>query len=475
MDYKFKKNIMKKLLLIALFSTSLLSNAQIAPYCINTYTTGVEPITSVVFAGINNSSPATTAIGTSALAHQNYTTVTGNVIAGNTYPITVKGNTDGNFNDNIVVFCDWNRDNDFIDAGETFNIGSILNSTGLDAISAAGSIQIPGNVTAGNVRMRVLKSYNSCNASFDLPCRIGDGYGQSEDYKLVVTVPAFIAPGVGTAVVNVPFLTADLSWAAGGSTNNEILVLLASLAPPANTPNAGIDVVGTTYTASSSLIANTKYKFYIRSEYTVGTDYSQWSGPFFFDTFEPSCTTVIAPVNGATGVTANTAAAPTAAATFTWAEVPGAQSYDYYYGNSTTPNVAGILLGNYDCATTRLTIPGYNATYYWRIVPIFSNGPATGCPVWSFTTQQDPLLSNNEFLTKNFSIYPNPANDIVNISKNNNIDIKSVTITDINGRVVKEIVANEIAAISIADLTAGVYLLKIVTAEGTGTTKLIKN
>ena len=84
------------------------------------------------------------------------------------------------------------------------------------------------------------------------------------------------------------------------------------------------------------------------------------------------------------------------------------------------------------------------------------------------------VLSNQDFVKQNFSIYPNPANDVVTISKNNAIEIIAVNISDINGRVVKE-VANDIASINISDLNAGVYFLKINTAEGSGTTKLIKN
>lgn len=85
------------------------------------------------------------------------------------------------------------------------------------------------------------------------------------------------------------------------------------------------------------------------------------------------------------------------------------------------------------------------------------------------------LLGVNENIVNKFSIYPNPTNDIVTISKNNSLEISAVSITDINGRVVKEIVSNEISTINVADLNAGVYFLKVTTAEGVGTTKLIKN
>ena len=83
-------------------------------------------------------------------------------------------------------------------------------------------------------------------------------------------------------------------------------------------------------------------------------------------------------------------------------------------------------------------------------------------------------LSNDSFFRNNFTVSPNPMNDVVNITKNNSLEITAATITDINGRVVKQ-VNNNVESINVADLNAGVYFLKVATAEGFGTTKLIKN
>ena len=84
------------------------------------------------------------------------------------------------------------------------------------------------------------------------------------------------------------------------------------------------------------------------------------------------------------------------------------------------------------------------------------------------------LLSTNEFFSNNFTIYPNPATDIVNISKNSAIEITAINISDINGRIVKQVATN-VEAISVSDLSPGIYFVKINTASGTATTKLVKN
>ena len=76
-----------------------------------------------------------------------------------------------------------------------------------------------------------------------------------------------------------------------------------------------------------------------------------------------------------------------------------------------------------------------------------------------------------------FSIYPNPSKDIITVSSAVNSDISSMTIKDTNGRVVKQIVPENIGnhSISIGDLTNGVYFLTIKSSEGIFVEKLIKN
>lgn len=90
------------------------------------------------------------------------------------------------------------------------------------------------------------------------------------------------------------------------------------------------------------------------------------------------------------------------------------------------------------------------------------------------TFSVDRPLSTDSFFKNNFSVYPNPVNDMVNISNLNDSEITKVSITDINGRVVKEINSN-ISSVSVGDLNAGIYFLKINTLEGVGTSKFVKN
>jgi hypothetical protein len=66
-----------------------------------------------------------------------------------------------------------------------------------------------------------------------------------------------------------------------------------------------------------------------------------------------------------------------------------------------------------------------------------------------------------------------PASNVLNIANNSEIDIIAMQMTDINGRTVRE-VKGMTSQINMADLNSGVYFMKITTAQGTGTTKIIK-
>ena len=84
------------------------------------------------------------------------------------------------------------------------------------------------------------------------------------------------------------------------------------------------------------------------------------------------------------------------------------------------------------------------------------------------------VLGTENFFKTNFAVYPNPATDVINISNANGLEITKSTITDINGRIVKEI-NSSVNTINVGDLTAGVYFLNVSTSTGNGTTKIVKN
>ena len=161
------------------------------PYCGPiTFTNNVEPITLVNFAGINN---ATSATLNGTPGHEDFTAITGSVTAGTAYTITLKGNTDGTiFTNRFMVFADWNQDGDFADTDEAYTITqTITGSTGVDAVQATQSLQVPPSATPGTTRMRVKKIFGVVD--YTDPC-LGTGFGQVEEYTLNVTAAPTDAP-----------------------------------------------------------------------------------------------------------------------------------------------------------------------------------------------------------------------------------------------------------------------------------------
>lgn len=86
-------------------------------------------------------------------------------------------------------------------------------------------------------------------------------------------------------------------------------------------------------------------------------------------------------------------------------------------------------------------------------------------------------LGVDAFFKSNFAMYPNPAKNVLNISGNAGLSMENVVITDLNGRVVKQQNLGGVSAseINVADLTSGMYLITISSAEGQGTSKFMKN
>src|SRR5690606_14123090 len=173
------------------------------PYCDVTFEYDVEPITLVQFGTINN---ATSNVINETPALEDFTAISTDVQQSESYQITLKGNTGGNWVNSFRVFIDWNQDGDFDDVGESYDIGSIQNSTGLDAISTSGTISVPIDATLGATRMRVIKKYDefatSCNTT---------GFGQAEDYTInVLSAPHCFSPANLSVLVSAN--NADLSW-----------------------------------------------------------------------------------------------------------------------------------------------------------------------------------------------------------------------------------------------------------------------
>jgi hypothetical protein len=296
------------------------------PYCSSvTYTSGVEPISSVSFAGINNTSNS---LLNGSPSIQNFIAISGNVEANRSYTMTLKGNTDGSFTSNFRVFIDWNQDGDFTDAGERYNAGSVTNSNGIDAISAVSTIAVPVNALPGVTRMRIKKIFGTTD--IDNPC-LGAGFGQTEDYTLNVTgfTTEVLSPICGSTLAAPNSIVGVRNFPQSRNVSSfrfKAVGPSGDLTVVKTTPHFQFSELvgwqfGTTYTVSCELQVNGVWAGYYGPTCTISTPEVVVAG--LSQIVSPACNTVVRP---------NTIIATTS--------LDGVTSYSFEITN-TTPGYSG--------------------------------------------------------------------------------------------------------------------------------------
>lgn len=88
-----------------------------------------------------------------------------------------------------------------------------------------------------------------------------------------------------------------------------------------------------------------------------------------------------------------------------------------------------------------------------------------------------PNLGLTQFSASDITISPNPATNIVNIVSDKNIGINAISMTDLNGRVVLSKSYEKVSSLemNINNFSSGVYLMKILSDQGSIIKKVIKN
>lgn len=157
-------------------------------------------------------------------------------------------------------------------------------------------------------------------------------------------------------------------------------------------------------------------------------------------------------------LTAGIAATPAAQTTQIWSNTT---LLNTTYSQTTAPEFVAPVAGIYYFA-------------FNDISPIYTTGSAQNLRL--DTINFSSVLGTNGFTSSNFFVYPNPTNGIINISNDVNTTVSAIEILDLNGRIVKS-QSNQINEnqISISELSAGVYMLKLSTSQGVISKKIVKN
>lgn len=550
---------MKKITLLILILVSYSGFAQFpSPYCgpiVFTATTDpVEPITLVNFAGINNSTSALpgTNNGTTIIAHEDYTTITGNVTAGSSYTIILKGNTVGNYTNRFMVFADWNQDGDFADTSETYTITqTIANSNGEDAVQATQSLLVPPTALTGTTRMRVKKIFGT--TAYVDPC-LGTLYGQVEDYSLTVApLPADLPDYANlqfpyTAIINQGgSVTVYGQVYEGGLTDvvpniiGQAPGILAWVGYSTTDTNPNTWTNWTAATWNSGMIGNNdEYQanlgadllpgtYYYATRYQLNggafvygaTNFGFWNGTDKINgvlTVNPplppvndDCAAAIALTPG--GIfTDNPLTGTMLAASLTAGVTPSCQTTnitDVWY-TVQVPATGNLTIETQVTPTTSLTdtvVVAYSgvcgslvevgcdddggptgANGLRSLLPLTAQTPGSTLyiGVWKYGTEvpsltskdfvisaYDASLGNNLFDSSNFTYYPNPVKNTLNLSYNQ--EISNVEVFNLLGQKVSSNVINANAAqIDMSNLSKGAYMVKVTSNNQLKTIKVIK-
>ncbi len=146
-------------------------------FCTPSYKGGTEPITRVKFGDLDNKSSADITTNQNEYFFDKVT----DIVKGETYEISVEGNTNGPEMDQIAVYFDWDQNNTYNPDVEGYFVGKITNSTGTDGQVAKMNIPIPADIKEGKIRMRVMKAFK---VEPNNPCSVSYAYGQTEDYLI---------------------------------------------------------------------------------------------------------------------------------------------------------------------------------------------------------------------------------------------------------------------------------------------------
>lgn len=459
----------------------------------------VEPITLVNFAGINNVTSAEVN-GTPGL--EDFSSLTaGEVIAGETYTITLEGNTNGEtFDTYFTVYIDFNQNGDLNDPGESFEAGLVSGSTGEDGEQAITSITIPEDAMEGMTYMRVLKLYDSYA---DDPCSsvAGIGYGQAEDYILNISMCTTAAPTADAEQLFCDTATVAGLTAEGTATSTIVWYADAEGGEPLAAETEVVD--GETYYAAQIDVCES----ILRTEVTVTI--STVSVDDMEDVTACNSYELPAPEFGVY----YTEPGGTGEILETGAVIEESMTVYIYSESGTTPNctaetsfevtinIVGQLSGEavqtFETGATiaDLVITGEEgAVIAWYAseedaiageavlsadtaledgVSYFATQTLDGCTSEPFAVLAEAALGLNDFDKSSVTYYPNPVKDNFTVSSASLID--TVEIYNLIGQqVLFAKIGSTEAQLDLSSLAAGTYMVKVMAGESLQTIKIIK-
>lgn len=137
--------------------------------------------TGVIFNTINNLDA-----GAKTTPYSDFTAISTTVEAGMNYDLSIRANSDGNYQILTRVWVDWNQNCSFDDPGEEYDLDLGTTANIADALTAGSplTVTVPNDAAEGNTIMRVSTKYTNGTATLT-SCETGFD-GEVEDYTINV-------------------------------------------------------------------------------------------------------------------------------------------------------------------------------------------------------------------------------------------------------------------------------------------------
>ncbi len=131
--------------------------------------------------------------------YSDYTALSTAVSIGQSYDLSVKVNTDGNYKTAAKVWIDWNRSGTFEVSTEEYDLGTAVNVADGYTTNSPLIVTVPASAQPGMTRMRISNKYDSAAT----PCESGYD-GEVEDYTIEIVKPANAEINIKGGSISIP-------------------------------------------------------------------------------------------------------------------------------------------------------------------------------------------------------------------------------------------------------------------------------
>ncbi|HCQ13451.1 GEVED domain-containing protein, partial [Flavobacterium sp.] len=378
------------------------------------------------------------------------------------------------------IWIDFNNDFDFTDAGELVLTG--IASTNANPTTLNASFVMPATAPLGVHKMRI-GTADSGQVPPN-PCYSGS-WGVTLDFSVNIVAPSCTPAAFSTATVTPNCATSQYSIAVNITSLGSGSPAISDGTTTWPVTATGVINVGPFPSGSASVVLTLLHGTDATCNIPVGT-YTYICPPA-----NDNCSTAVALTAGGVFAT-NAVVGTTVGATNSAPPAPNCASFqgaDVWYSvvvpasgsitietnpNPTSP-ITDTGLAVYSGSCTNLTLVECNdddsATGNFSLVDLTGRTPGEVLyvNVWEFggdvagtfqVSAYDASLGNESFDSSSFRFYPNPVNDVLNLSYAQNIN--KVQVINILGQEVKTVTmdANQ-AQVDMSNLPSGTYLVKV--------------